>query len=131
MLIASFTKLVNNNSHNLCMKIKKKWSAPEILFFFLFTTLVIIYSFETIGILSPTRNVNYRISTIESSVKIKNLETSSLNKSSTSSTVLRQKKIITEMKSEMYKKVNSLRDDLIYDIMMDVVDNSKVKLDLN
>lgn len=128
MLIASFTKLVNNNSHNLCMKIKKKWSAPEILFFFLFTTLVVIYSFETIGILSPTRNVNYRISTIESSVKIKNIETSSLNKVST---VLREKKIKREMKSEIYKKVNLLRDDLIYDIMMDVVDNSKVNHDLN
>ena len=53
---------------------KQNCSAPFTLTVFLITSLIIIFSFESIGLLRKEKNLDYRINSPEISIKLMNLE---------------------------------------------------------
>ncbi len=63
-----------NYFHELGKKInrirKKNWSAPTIMGVFIIICMIIIYSFESLGLFNKERNLDYRISTPEKIIKV-------------------------------------------------------------
>ena len=57
------------NTKNLIRKAnqfrKQNWSAPTIMTTFIIFCMLLVYSFETIGILNKERNIDYRMTSPE------------------------------------------------------------------
>jgi hypothetical protein len=49
---------------------KKNWSAPTIMGAFILTCMIIIYSFEYLGLTNKEKNLNHRISNPENLIKV-------------------------------------------------------------
>ena len=49
---------------------KKNWSAPTIMAAFILTCMIIIYSFESLGLTNKEKNLDYRISSPEKLIKV-------------------------------------------------------------
>jgi hypothetical protein len=49
---------------------KKNWSAPTIMAAFILSCMLIIYSFESLGLSNKEKNLDYRISTPEKIIKV-------------------------------------------------------------
>lgn len=62
-------KIAKNSFKKLCQLRKKNWSAPAIISAFILTCMIIVYSFESIGLLNKERNLDMRLSNPESLIK--------------------------------------------------------------
>lgn len=62
-------KIAKNSIKKLCQLRKKNWSAPAIISAFILTCMIIVYSFESIGLLNKERNLDMRLSNPESLIK--------------------------------------------------------------
>lgn len=49
---------------------KRKWSAPTIMATFIFLCMLLVYSFESIGLLNKERTSNYRFDDPVSGIKL-------------------------------------------------------------
>jgi len=61
--------IAKNSFKKLCQMRKKNWSAPAIISAFILICMIIVYSFETIGLLNKERNLDVRLSNPESLIK--------------------------------------------------------------
>ncbi len=52
---------------------KQNWSAPTIMSAFIVVCMVLVFSFESIGLLNKEKNLDFRITTPETSKKINNI----------------------------------------------------------
>lgn len=62
-------KIAKNTLKKLSQLRKKNWSAPAIISAFILTMMIIVYSFESIGLLNKERNLDMRLSNPESLIK--------------------------------------------------------------
>lgn len=62
-------KFAKNTFKNLSLLRKKNWSAPAIISVFILVCMIIVYSFESIGLLNKERNLDLRISNPENIIK--------------------------------------------------------------
>lgn len=46
---------------------KKNWSAPTVMSAFIFVCMILVYSFETMGLLNKEKNLDFRLTTPEKS----------------------------------------------------------------
>jgi len=53
---------------------KQNWSAPSIMATFIFVCMIIIFSFESLGILNKEKNLDYRITSPEKFIKVISVE---------------------------------------------------------
>jgi hypothetical protein len=58
---------------------KKNWSAPTIMGVFIISCMIIIYSFESLGLSNKEKNLDYRISTPEKIIKTISYDITSKN----------------------------------------------------
>ena len=52
---------------------KQNWSAPSVMSAFIIFCMFLVYSFETIGIINKERNINFRITSPETSKILKEI----------------------------------------------------------
>jgi len=62
-------KLAKSTINKLYLLRKKNWSAPAIISAFILVCMIIVYSFETIGLLNKERNLDMRFSYPENLIK--------------------------------------------------------------
>ena len=62
-------KIAKNSFKKLCQLRKKNWSAPAIISVFILICMIIVYSFESLGLLNKEKNLDMRFSNPESLIK--------------------------------------------------------------
>ena len=72
---------------------KKNWSAPTIMSAFILFCMLLVYGFETLGLLNKERNLDMRSSNPESSIKLKERDFKLLNKEKNYSKIIVQRNL--------------------------------------